>query len=142
MHSGITCRGTSESSTDLKHEQTPQKETVLCLAVTTGRTVRELLGITAVKSRVTAGNNTVLAEQVKPWRLFVSSVPSLQENKCGKMALFFHCCVTFPGMPSRLVGAQSPPNTGLMQTQARQCLLPRHDSPQGQMVIAGTATWA
>lgn len=84
----------------------------------------------------------MLAEQVKPWRSLVSSVLALQENKCGKMALFLHCCVPFPGVASRLVGAHSPPNTGLMQTQARQCLLPRHDSPQGQMVIAGTATWA
>lgn len=31
-------------------------DTVLCLAVTTGRTVRELLGVTAAESRVTAGN--------------------------------------------------------------------------------------
>lgn len=44
--------------------------------------------------------------------------------------------------PRRLVGAHSPLDTGLMQTQARQCLLPRHDGLQGQMVIAITATWA
>lgn len=104
MLSGISCRSTSESSADLKHKQTSQKLDTAVFGCDHGKSCEGIAGITAVES----WEYTVLVEQVKSWEFFASSVLSLQENKCGKMSLFLHCCVTFPGIPSRLVGAHSP----------------------------------
>lgn len=138
MLSGISCRSTSESSADLKHEQTSQKLDTAVFGCDHGKSCEGIAGITAVES----WEYTVLVEQVKSWEFFCLQCPEFAREQVWKNVPVPPLLRYFPRNTQQAGGSPQPPNPGLMQTQARQCLLPRHDSPQGQMVIAGTATWA